>query len=245
MTEGRKREVQEPSHLPTLRPVTTGRSSPSLVAPTLTHPLQHLLRPNPIALSLPLFSPSQHALRSPGDLPLPSSHVPLVQNIHPTRSPHHFNAALPVLLSLLSSSPTCVSSQLDVFLNCCSQPSCQSSPPPVASTHRRPPRSLDLLAASLFALGSGMCRLHCPASLGRTAARVDEGRQAQTNTAALAKRALDELSSLPRDDSLELFTGTDANDGSFGTTREELSVRRVPSRLPGSAPVTTAPISPS
>ena len=43
-----------------------------------------------------------------------------------------------------------------------------------------------------------------------TAARVDEGRQVQTSTAVLANRALDGLSSLPRDDSHELLTGTDA-----------------------------------
>ena len=46
--------------------------------------------------------------------------------------------------------------------------------------------------------------------LRRRAARVDEGREVQTSTVELSDRALDVLSSLPRYDSLVLFTGTHA-----------------------------------
>ena len=84
-----------------------------------------------------------------------------------------------------------------------------------------------------------------------TAARVDEGRQVQTGTAAFANRALDELSSVPQDDSFELFTGTDAKPNNEAAS-EQLERSCPRDACPGSArvdryqchSVPRAPISP-
>ena len=61
------------------------------------------------------------------------------------------------------------------------------------------------------------CQVQGASDLLRTAATVDEGRQVQTSTAALALGALDELSSSPRDDSLELLTKTEAKPNTAAT----------------------------